>query len=579
MRHSIALKIFAAVLGLFVLVFLVQTLIVSRSFNEMYLGSVRASQQQALSDHIQNYAGFEDTADSALHQHALETGSPVLVITEDHKIPDRDFMNRLEIVTVRMTDGAVVKIPVAGMEFEGRLARGIWVRLWAAQLGNSGYCEPMIVSFGGRSYTNAQSTKKYKVNNSAVREISGFGVVQNVQYSLSDTDGAEFMAGLVYERIKDCVIERLPVESCLEELSRQSFSDSGQDYRIYWESRTIEGVRHFFVTARRIVITGEEKGFINRFFTVVYLFLGLILIAAAYLLSRYISKPLIALTDVTEKIAGLDFSAASQWRSRDELGRLSVNIDRMSRSLQAALSDLEKTNAELEQASEAARANEHRMRELLADLAHEFKTPLSIISSHAEALEAGISAAHTDRFYGVIHREIGKLSDMVNEVIELSNLQTGNWRIRIEPWDLRDIITAVLDKFGEQLREEGFALTTDLADATVMMDARRIEQVLCNFLSNAMKYTGPDRHIEVGSRQEGPDAVRVYVGNSGSMSEQERTRIWQRYYTAGSPPRARLPSEGIGLDIVRSILEAHGSEHGVEQRDGMVFFYFILPTA
>ncbi len=108
-----------------------------------------------------------------------------------------------------------------------------------------------------------------------------------------------------------------------------------------------------------------------------------------------------------------------------------------------------------------------------------------------------------------------------------------------------------------------------------MADGRRIEQVLTNLISNAVKYSGEKKYIEV-SVTPGKDTVMVSICNNGYVSEQDLNRIWERYYRAAEDKTVRLPSEGIGLEIVRSILLMHNSDFGVRQEADQICFYFTL---
>ena len=130
-------------------------------------------------------------------------------------------------------------------------------------------------------------------------------------------------------------------------------------------------------------------------------------------------------------------------------------------------------------------------------------------------------------------------------------------------------------KIEKRLQSSGFQLKTEIEDAIVAADEHRIGQVLTNFLTNAVKY-GDNNIIEITSRVDGRRLV-VSIGNSGYISDEDLEKIWNRAYSTEQLSRARLPSQGIGLDIVKKILHAHGSEYGVRQENGMVYFQFTLP--
>ena len=137
------------------------------------------------------------------------------------------------------------------------------------------------------------------------------------------------------------------------------------------------------------------------------------------------------------------------------------------------------------------------------------------------------------------------------------------------------MVQMTMDKFQERFVNGGYSVNSSADDVTVLMDPRRIEQVLTNLLSNALKYTSGEKHIEVYTELADSNII-IWVCNSGELTETDRERIWDRYYKRDSAKLSLLPSDGIGLDIVKTILKAHDSRYGVMQSGGMVRFYFSL---
>ena len=580
MKKSITFKIFAVVLSIFTAVLLIQWLYISRSFNELFLNNMMSFHQKTLLNSIRDFSGGdENSMDPRLKEHFMETSSPVLVITENHNIVDHDFMSRMDIINVQISTKGTVNVATnytTKMDNPPSFIMGRRIQLRAVRLGNSSYYEPLTINFGDTAYTNKERMKEYKLEDTSIVKINDYGIVSRVNYILTGSSTRSDTTVFIYEQMKDCLIRFMPVSLYLENLSAKPIKMGSSDYQIYWEMRIVEGDKYYFITARKLIVATEDRYNINRFLYSLYGQTAVFLIAAAWVLSRYITKPLIKLSYVTRQISRLDFSNVASVKSQDEFGRLSNSINAMSQKLQIVISELNQKNAELLCATDAAKNDEARMKKLLSDLAHEFKTPLFIISSHLEALETGISVENTDKFFSIINNEVSRLSDMVDEAIELSKIQRGNRKIIIEKWDIKDIILATVDKFEKRFKYEGFTVTASIEDAIVFMDARCIEQVLTNFFSNAIKYTNERKRIDIISRAEKERIITIYVGNSGYLTELERRRIWERYYTSNPQDGSRLPSEGIGLDIVRNILEAHGSEYGVKLIDGMVYFYFTL---
>ena len=141
----------------------------------------------------------------------------------------------------------------------------------------------------------------------------------------------------------------------------------------------------------------------------------------------------------------------------------------------------------------------------------------------------------------------------------------------------KDMVVSVLDRFSRRLENLGFTVETQLCDVMVSADAHRIDQVLSNFISNAIKY-GDARHLLSIRMEEKDKSLTISVENSGTISEDILQKIWNRDFSIDEHTQARLPSQGIGLDIVKSILDAHHSHYTVSQNEAMVCFSFTLPV-
>lgn len=575
MTHSLAKKVFAIVLVVFLLVLLVQAFFLSSFFETIYVNNIIESQQRELHAAVEQFTHARgETRKSAIADYTAKTGSSILVVTESHDFADTQFLERLGVVPVALSEQPDISVITTAYDDYAnviRVTQGAKISVNAVQLGTSRYYEPLVLAFNSKMYTNLDGVHNYKnlyrLGGEYI-ETYGTGRIAPMQSYIVGQTGSSGADRFLYARVSEGLVRRLPMEEVFREQVAHITAVDGMDYAVYVEERTVDGERCFFASARQVIVTGQERTYFNRLFYSIYLALGALLAVAAWFLSRYLSRPLIHLSEVTRKLAQLDFTQTAQVKSRDEVGLLAESINDMAGSLETALE-------ELKDAGETARSNEARMQRLLRDLAHEFKTPLFVISSYSEALELGIAGDDTKKYYSYISDEVDKLSGLVNEVIELSNIQMGTWKVVIGDWDIRDVIQTTVEKFEPRFRSAGFTVRWSADEQTVRMDARRIEQVLENFLSNALKYADEERRIEIFTELQ-EERLLVCVGNSGTLSEEDRERIWDRYYKGDAKQLVRLPSEGIGLDIVKTTLEAHGSDYGVEQREGMVWFHFTL---
>ena len=368
MRSSLFRKLFISVLGIFLFLLVVQWAVIGRFFKEIYLKSIVASQRAELSTAISRFSEADENY--GLRQHALDTGSYIMVLRSDYTFGDQQFMDRMGSVSLSLEDSSIMVSTASfgSYPYQPSFLRGEKACVTAMQLGCSNYYEPLIVTTGGTSYTNLDAVHDYKnqagSNGASTHEINGVGIVapsQNFAFGANGKKDANFF---LHQRMLPCLLYRLPIDETLAELTRRLIpSEDGVEYMVYSEARMVGNTLCYFITARQIILTGQEQIYFDRMLYIVYAILGVLLIIAAWLLSRYLSWPLVQLSEATRSLSHLDFSHQVSIRRNDELGLLSDSINDMADSLSEAL-------RELRAANDRARNNEVRMQKLLADLAH-----------------------------------------------------------------------------------------------------------------------------------------------------------------------------------------------------------------
>ncbi|MDH4619836.1 HAMP domain-containing sensor histidine kinase [Brevibacillus sp. AY1] len=561
-KKSIMLQIFFTILSIFLLVFVLQFIFFGKYFTSLYsnflLRDIRAEFQSAV-DQFSN--SKNEKANSVLSTYAVSYDAPVLAFTEDYSVIGQGLFNYLSILTVRVPEVGICRILISGLNELPTINLNDLLTIEAVRVGESNYFEPYSIRSTNKIYLYRQ-TERTKDTRTITATSNWY--TENEGSLLNDR------ARIIYDLMKDCLIERKDIKTYLAEITKEPFTDKrGTSYYIISESRRIDGVVTYFVTIRPIVVSNSEVRYFSNYFYTVYCILGILLIAAVFILSRKLSAPIVRLSTVTSKLASKDFSVRANVNLQNEVGQLSESINVMADNLQAAME-------ELQQSAEVAKVNEKRMKLLLADLAHEFKTPLGIISLYSEVIENGMFEKEPAYYFGIIEQEIENLTQMIDETIQLSKLEAGYWEYKPAPLYISDLIEGALSRFSEKIMRENFTLKVDLLDAMVFADGRRIEQVLTNLISNALKYSSEKKVIEVRVTRENGN-VKVRICNDGYISEQDINHIWERYYRASEKTTARLPSEGIGLEIVKHILIMHNSNFEVRQEADMVCFYFTIP--
>ena len=279
----------------------------------------------------------------------------------------------------------------------------------------------------------------------------------------------------------------------------------------------------------------------------------------AWLASRAISKSLIRLNLSAKAMAEGDYRVSFD---EDDYGE----IAQLSDTLNYAVTELAKTD--------------DLRKELIANVSHDLRTPLTMIRAYSEVMR-DIPEENTPENVQVIIDETDRLTNLVNDMLSVSQLEAGTIELCQEKFDLTDLMRQVMLRYGKLKEQDGYVMEF-VADGEVyiMGDADKIAQVLCNLINNAINYTGADKKIIVRQSLH-EHHVRVDVIDSGEgIAAQDIPYVWDRYYK-GDKARKRLVSgTGLGLSIVQKILELHGATYGVESKPGMgADFWFAFEMA
>lgn len=257
------------------------------------------------------------------------------------------------------------------------------------------------------------------------------------------------------------------------------------------------------------------------------------------LLARTLTQPLRELTTATHAVAHGNLGQAVQVRSQDELGQLAAAFNQMSADL--------------------ARSQERRQ-QMTADIAHDLRTPVSIIQGHAEALQDGVLPANEETF-ALIHDEALRLNRMVEALRTLSRAEAGELELLKRPVLVGRWLQGVVEAHRPRAVQRDVHLETQIDDSgTVLIDTDRMTQVLNNLLDNALRHTPAGGTITVGARRHGAN-VEIYVQDSGpGIAEEDLPRLFQRFYRGDKARQRHEGGSGLGLAIARSIMEMHGGQ-------------------
>ncbi|MEK7017416.1 MULTISPECIES: sensor histidine kinase [Bacillus] len=309
-------------------------------------------------------------------------------------------------------------------------------------------------------------------------------------------------------------------------------------------------------------------------YALIIVFLVIILLSFYY--SKIIVKPLIKINRVTKKMANFDFSEKLPVTADDEIGGLSSSINTLSVNLKDRIDRLNVANTKLQQDIERERQLEKTRKEFISGVSHELKTPLSVIRSFAEGIQDGVSK-DTTYYTNVILEETDNMNRLIVEMLELAKLESGTYKLEMSTFSIGELIQQVYTKLLFSMEEKH--LQVDIhSDSSLFVKANRsrIEQVVVNLLSNAIRYTPDGEKIHV-SVVETEDTVKIEIENTGNpIPEESLEKIWDRFYRLDASRSRHTGGTGLGLSIVKNILDLHRAEYGVYNTTNSVVFYFNL---
>lgn len=323
----------------------------------------------------------------------------------------------------------------------------------------------------------------------------------------------------------------------------------------------------------------NEAGMVIKEFYI-YFYIGavVLIIILSLIISKTISNPLIRMNNTALKMANLDFSEKCKVESEDEIGNLAGTLNFLSENLDEALSSLRQANYKLEEDIIKERNMEKMRKSFVAAVSHELKTPISLIEGYTEGLKDDIFEGEDRNYYlDVILDETRKMSNLVKDMLDLSQLESGNFKLIKEEFFIDELIKSVVRKFSTIFEEKNINIDINLINnIKVNADWTRIEQVITNYITNAIRHCKDKGKIIVNMREEGENIFVEMENDGSSISEDEMVKIWDNFYKIDKSRNRSLGGTGIGLAIVKNIIMLHNGTYGVCNTDCGVKFYFSL---
>ena len=318
--------------------------------------------------------------------------------------------------------------------------------------------------------------------------------------------------------------------------------------------------------------------------TVLLMIGGITLVVAgiiASFISRKFTNPILQLNDIANKMSKLDFSKKYRITdTEDEINELGRSINTMSDKLEATIKELQKNNIELEKDIEEKSKIDEMRKQFISDVSHELKTPIALIQGYAEGLIENVNSDEESRkFYAeVILDETNKMDKLVKQLLELMKLEYGKREFDNEKFNINELINEVLRKCSVMINEKNIKVYFENKEPIyVYADEFYMDQIITNYLTNAIKHAEEvEKEIKIEIKVEKvSNKIRVSVFNTGeNIPEEDLQRMWGRFYKLDSSRNRQDGGSGIGLALVKAIMNNYQNEYGVENKKNGVEFYF-----
>ncbi|MFB5552162.1 sensor histidine kinase [Bacillus cereus] len=327
----------------------------------------------------------------------------------------------------------------------------------------------------------------------------------------------------------------------------------------------------------------EASQVLVRFLPYISIIVLVIGLGSAYLYSRFITKPLIYINKGAQKMANLDFSEKIEVRSMDELGELSNSLNDMSINLQQAIFDLQKANQQLKSDIEKEREIETKRREFFAIVAHELKTPLTVMKGYLEGMIYNIGPyQNRDQYLNKNFQIIENLEQLVREILSMSRLEQHTFKLQVEEVNLSKSIDTITKKLEFFASQKGIQIIKEVdSDIFVYTDYVLLEKACKNIIHNAIMYSPYNEKVYIKlTKDSKQNNIQIRVINTGvKIKEEEIQHIFKPFYRIEKSRNRNTGGSGLGLYIVKQILESLFITYSMSNTKQGVQFLITIPLS
>ncbi|MGW6150208.1 HAMP domain-containing sensor histidine kinase [Bacillus mycoides] len=399
------------------------------------------------------------------------------------------------------------------------------------------------------------------------------GSIKKVQFP-EGTIGPSFIYTnrVFIDRIKQFQIN-LILDEKDKKLTSMEIMDYEQNdikYKIFIKPiKDVNGKINYFFAMTSLQPVDEAVQMIKDYYIYLVILVLILIVLVSFYYSKKIAKPLLQINDTTKRIADLDFSEKIPITTKDEIGDLSNSINTLSMTLHSYIN-------QLQQDIEKEKQLENTRKEFISGVSHELKTPLSIMKSCISILEDGVASNKKEYYFKAMSKEVDKMDMLIIDMLELAKFESGTYKMEMDVFHIDEMIDYICEQLSPDITAKQLHVHKHLSKIEVVANQHRIEQVITNFITNAIRYTPENENIIISTIEEN-ERVKVCIENKGAHIAPEHVeKIWDRFYRGDTSRQRSKGGTGLGLAISKNVLELHSVQYGVSNtEDGVLFFFYL----